>query len=161
MPILTPEVIPVGPWPPLTATPAVTDMDAEDVRQIRNSCAAYMTGDNRELSPERQRAWWHGPERHRNAIWLYSTPRGEAVGYGLIRMVEGRWYATLGLLPAWRGRGYGVDIYRHLVAACPGDLHVDVLLTNSRSARAAERAGFRLLAWTGVYATLVARKGER
>jgi RimJ/RimL family protein N-acetyltransferase len=140
---------------------ATTLADAEALRVIRNSCAKTMTGDTRELAWEQQVHWWGSDAQRSMHIWLFDTPAGTPVGFGLIRPVDDQWWATLGLLPDWRGCGHGTAIYRHLIASCPADLWIDVLLTNVASARAAERAGFRLCDWNGVVATLVARKGER
>jgi len=146
----------------LVARPAHTLADAEALRIIRNACARWMTGDNRHIGQADQWAWWRSEARKRNAIWLFA-PEGslpvEAVGFGLFRMEDGRWWATLGLLPEWRGQGHGVGIYRHLIAHCPGDLWIRVLLTNPGSARAAEKAGFVPVDSNGVYAELVARRG--
>ena len=139
---------------------ARTIEDAEYLRRIRNTCREYMTGDNREIGRADQAAWWRSEARHRNAIWLFAPAYSKPVGFGLFRMEDGRWWATLGLLPEWRGRGHGVDIYRHLIAHCPGDLWIRVLLTNPGSARAAEKAGFTPVDSNGVYAELVARRGR-
>lgn len=141
----------------LTPREATTLADAEALRQIRNTCAAYMTGHPQAIGADEQRAWWDTYQRHTMHIWLYDAPCGP-VGFGLIRPVGGLWWATLGLLPEWRGRGHGTAIYRHLRERCPADLHIDVLLGNAASARAAERAGFRLEDWNGSVATLVARR---
>lgn len=155
--------------PPLAPVDARTWRDAEALRLIRNTCREHMTGDNREIGREQQEAWWWSPARRRNAIWLFlapggvdvglGVPSGPAVGFGLLRMEGESWWATLGLLPAWRGQGYGVEIYRYLRDRCPGDLWIRVLLTNPGSARAAEKAGFRPVDSNGVYAELVARRG--
>lgn len=142
---------------PLTPREARTLDDAEALRLIRNTCAAYMTGHPHPIDADAQRAWWDTDQRHTMRIWLYDAPCGP-VGFGLIRPVGGLWWATLGLLPEWRGMGHGTAIYRHLRERCPADLHIDVLLTNVASARAAERAGFRLEDWNGSVATLVARR---
>lgn len=144
----------------LVARPARTALDGEELRQIRNACAPWMTGDNRQITPDQQLRWWDSDARKRNAIWLFdpSWCSGVAVGFGLFRMEEGQWWATLGLLPDWRGQGHGVGIYRHLIAHCPGDLWIRVLLTNPGSARAAEKAGFVPVDANGVYAELVARR---
>jgi RimJ/RimL family protein N-acetyltransferase len=142
----------------LIPRPAETAIDGQLVRRIRNECAPWMTGDNRLIDPVQQARWWRSESRRRNAIWLYATPDGEAVGFGLFRMEDGRWWATLGLLEDWRGQGHGADIYRHLMAHCPGDLWIRVLLTNPGSARAAEKAGFRAVDTNGIYAELVARR---
>lgn len=161
LPCVSPEaeVIETVPPPaPLTPRRATGATDAEALRVIRNSCAEYMTGNPREIAAEEQARWWASDARRGMAIWLFDAPSGP-VGFGLIRMVGGRWWATLGLLPEWRGMGHGTAIYRHLREHCPADLHIDVLLTNVRSARAAERAGFRLEDWNGSVATLVARRG--
>lgn len=146
----------------LVARPAETLVDAMRLRRIRNECAAWMTGDNRQIDEFEQIRWWASEVRQRNAIWLYEPPGDEgwgACGFGLFRMEDGRWWATLGLLPEWRGQGHGVGIYRHLIAHCPGDLWIRVLLTNPGSARAAEKAGFRPVDSNGIYAELVARRG--
>lgn len=145
----------------LTARELVTLADVESLRVIRNACRHTMTGHTGEIGHEQQRAWWEAHRHHTLHIWLFDTPEGTPVGFGLFRQIGGCWWATLGLLPEWRGQGHGTAIYRHLIAACPDDLYIDVLLSNSRSARAAERAGFRLTDWNGIMATLVARRGER
>ena len=142
----------------LTPHPAATWDDALALLRIRNACAAWMTGDPRQLSAADQRRWWGSAARRRSAIWLFRDAGGAAAGFGLLRMRAGRWEATLGLLPEWRGRGHGVAIYRHLIAHCPGDLYIDVLLENTRSAEAAKRAGFVVCDWTGALVTLVARR---
>lgn len=147
----------------LIPRPVRTFIHAAVLRRIRNTCAPWMTGDNRRITMEEQWRWWESPERRRNAIWLYAPPGADAwgaVGFGLFRMEDGRWWATLGLLPDWRGQGHGVGIYRHLIAHCPGDLWIRVLLTNPGSARAAEKAGFAPVDSNGVYAELVARRGR-
>jgi GNAT superfamily N-acetyltransferase len=145
----------------LTPRRAHGDADAEALRLIRNACAPYMTGHPQPITAEEQRGFLGRAFVEGWRIWLFDAAWGTPVGFGLIRPVGGRWWATLGLLPEWRGMGHGTAIYRHLIAQCPGDLHIDVLLTNVASARAAERAGFRLVDWNGALATLVARKGER
>jgi RimJ/RimL family protein N-acetyltransferase len=141
----------------LTPRAARTLADAEALRQIRNACARWMTGHPHQVTVEQQRAWWASPQRRQSAIWLFDDPDGVPVGFGLLRM-RGRWEATLGLLPDWRGQGHGTAIYRHLIARCPGDLYVDVLVGNAASARAAQKAGFVACEYTGVLATLVARR---
>lgn len=146
----------------LLARPASTLVDAMRLRRIRNACSIFMTGDNRQIDIFEQIRWWGSEARKRNAIWLFEPPGEEgwgAVGFGLFRMEDTRWWATLGLLPEWRGQGHGVGIYRHLIAHCPGDLWIRVLLTNPGSARAAEKAGFVPVDSNGVYAELVARRG--
>lgn len=142
----------------LTPRRAQSAADAEALRQIRNTCREFMTGDQREVTPAQQVAFLARAYADGWRVWLFDDPEGTPVGFGLMRPVGGRWWATLGLLPDWRGRGHGTAIYRHLIAHCPGDLYIDVLLTNAASARAAERAGFRLIDWNGSIATLVARK---
>lgn len=143
--------------PTLAPRVARTYADAEALRRIRNACAEWMTGYPYRLTAEEQRRWWAGAGRRQSAIWLFDAPGDGPVGFGLLRM-RGRWEATLGLLPEWRGRGHGTAIYRHLVAHCPGDLYVDILLTNAASAQAATRAGFVACDWNGVLATYVARR---
>jgi GNAT superfamily N-acetyltransferase len=157
-----PWPIPVTPPVALVAHPARTMWDAESLRLVRNSCREFMTGDNRRIATDEQAAWWCSEARRRNAIWLFvppGLPTYLAVGFGLFRMEDGKWWATLGLLPAWRGQGHGVGIYRHLRDCCPGDLWIRVLLTNPGSARAAAKAGFVPVDSNGVYAEMVARRG--
>lgn len=141
----------------LTPRTAVTLADAEALRKIRNACALWMTGYPHQVSAAQQRDWWASAQRRQSAIWLFDDFEGVAAGFGLLRM-RTRWEATLGLLPDWRGQGHGTAIYRHLIAHCPGDLYIDVLVNNTASARAAQKAGFVVCEYTGVLVTLVARR---
>ncbi|MFI0977170.1 GNAT family N-acetyltransferase [Streptomyces sp. NPDC021093] len=85
------------------------------------------------------RSWWR----------VARTPEGEAVGFGLpSRNNGGPVVGYLGVLPEHRGRGYVdeilAEITRILVAETdPAHIRSDTDLTNTPTAAAMERAGYR------------------
>ncbi len=92
---------------------------AEQMRVIRNSCREFMTNDRHEITPEEQQAWFDSiHDSHLVWPFLYK-PRPtarypEPFGYGLIRRLGDKWWLSGGLLPAWRGKGYGTDLFCEL-----------------------------------------------
>lgn len=127
--------------PTLAMWEAVDEEDAEIVRQIRNLGREQMTNDPREITPEQQAAWWAARDPEACRVWIAAMGQ-MAVGFGMLRLAHGRWWATLAVRPEFRGRGFGTDLYRHLLAECPGDLWIEVRADNMPSLNSARRAGF-------------------
>lgn len=105
----------------LRPIPVSTPEQVERMRQMRNTCAegfAHFTG---LISPEEQQAWW-AANQGRARAWLYATANYlDLVGFGLIRRLDdGRWYTTVGVLPAHGGHDYGKWITAHLIRQAPG-----------------------------------------
>jgi hypothetical protein len=98
----------------LRALPVELDADVEALRLIRNACKDGFSHDNAEISPAAQLAWWV-LMRGRVKAWLYSAD-GHLVGYGLVRQTDdGRWWASVAVLPEEAGQGYGGTITADLV----------------------------------------------
>ena len=112
---------------------ATTLKDAELVRNIRNTCWEWMTGHTRWISPAEQIAWWESEDKD---LWIFNE-----VAYGLLTEREGKTWISLGILPEHRGKGLGTEIYRRF----PG-VYAEIRADNVASRRAAEQAGYELIA---------------
>lgn len=135
-----------------------TDEDLETLRQIRNSGRQWMTRNAAEITPEQQRAWWQTLDHASVKVWLFSESAAE-IGYGLVRLEQGRAWCSLAVLPRHQGRGYGTAIYRYLALSQPGwDVWAEILADNTPSIRAALRAGFQIAYAADRTATLVYKK---
>ncbi len=95
----------------------MTPEDAEAMRLVRNSCREFMTFDTHEISVEEQQQWFARLDRQRTEPYvLHQGVETRIIGYGLISRREwDRWYVSGGLLPEWRGQGYGLRLFRALV----------------------------------------------
>lgn len=125
----------------LTAGLISTPGDLEALRRLRNECRAFMTGHTDEIGREQQAAWWASLRPEDWRIWLYWAGR-RPVAFGLLRRQHGRWWATLGVTEAERGRGIGTSIYADLIRWADGPVWIAVRRDNPASRRAAEKAGF-------------------
>ena len=57
----------------------------------------------------------------RPELWRLASAGGEPIGAVLLSSAQDRWaweVVYLGLLPAWRGRGYGRSLLTHAIALC-------------------------------------------
>jgi len=141
--------------------PVTTEDEVEIVRQIRNAGRQWMTRHTDEISPAQQRAWWAGLDHAGTKLYLFSiavTP----IGYGMLRLLDGRVWCSLAVWPHERGQGHGTAIYRYLAHCQLGwDVWAEIYADNTPSLRAALRAGYTLAYAQDKVATLVHRKGER
>src|SRR6266852_9598119 len=88
----------------LTARTIETPEDVESLRQVRNATAWGFSHDTSQISPEQQRGWW-ATMRGKVRGWLYRLPAGDVVGFGVLRQTDdGRWWNSVGVLPAFAGR---------------------------------------------------------
>lgn len=100
-----------------------------------------MTGSTESISPEQQQAWWSARVPDRWQIYLYEVD-GVAVAYGLLRLVDDRWWLTFGVAAHLRGRGIGKQVARHLVGLVPGPIWADMHVDNAASVGALHSVGF-------------------
>ena len=113
----------------LEALRVSTPAQVETLRQIRNATAAGFSHDNTQISHAVQRAWWSAM-RGRVHAWLYAY-QGEVVGFGLVRQTEdGRWWNSLGVLPAYQGQGFGSAITTDLLSQHDGPVYASVRCDN-------------------------------
>jgi ribosomal protein S18 acetylase RimI-like enzyme len=89
--------------------------DAERMREIRNSCRQFMTRNTLEISVDEQKIWFLTLENETRPFLLAVDVEGQPkVGYGLIRMIDGCYWISGGLLPEWRGKGLGKRLFAEL-----------------------------------------------
>jgi GNAT superfamily N-acetyltransferase len=142
----------------LTFREVTTELaDAEIVRTIRNSGREWMTRDTRHIDPIEQAAWWAKRDPARCRIWVARLSATD-VGYGLLRREGDRVWASLAVLPQFRGQGFGAAIYRWLALATPEQVWAEILADNTPSIRACLRAGYQIAYAQDKIATLVYRK---
>jgi ribosomal protein S18 acetylase RimI-like enzyme len=120
-----------------TTTPA----DVEAMRVIRNSSREFMTHDTYEIDKATQLAWFSALDRKEMRPYVFRVG-GAPIGYGLVRRLEGRWWLSGGLLPPWRGRGYGRRLFAALVAVPGATCWLDVRRDNVAARRTYEALGF-------------------
>lgn len=127
----------------LFVRPVATQAEVETMRQIRNACRHWMTRHRNFISALQQIQWWKSRPLELQAF-LYSVEH-EPVGFGLLRLENGKSWATLGILAPWRSKGIGTAIYRHLITTCENTLWIEVRNDNIASFTAATKAGFELV----------------
>lgn len=90
----------------------------ERLRRIRNVCRDGFSHHTGEIDQTRQADWWLFNEPHLR-IWLYgdiTEVEGAYLGFAMARQDEhGDWWATIAVLPEYRGLGYGKTLTAHLV----------------------------------------------
>jgi GNAT superfamily N-acetyltransferase len=121
-------------------------MDFETMRQIRNLCREFMTGNTKVIEPGEQQIWSRSVGPHLQP-YLYLYPPAVYVGYGLRRWdAEQRWWWLTGALVAeYRGRGLGQTLFEHLLAtSAPEPTALEVRITNLPARRLYEKLGFTL-----------------
>ena len=136
---------------------ATTEWEAEVIRVIRNTGRQWMTRDTREITYDQQRVWWQARNAETCRIWLGRVAETD-VAYGLLRLAEGRWWASLAVLPRYQGNGYGTEIYRYLAAATEHDVYAEILADNTPSIKACLNAGFTIAYAMDKHAVLVHKK---
>lgn len=118
--------------------------DAQIVRRIRNSVRQFMTRDKREISSAQQVEWWDTRNPSALRLFLYYDSFNDPVGFGMLTIDnEGRWWGTLAVTPESQNRGYGTEIYRHLISLV-SVLYIEIFADNESSWRAAQNAGFKM-----------------
>jgi GNAT superfamily N-acetyltransferase len=98
----------------------VTRLDqAEQMRVIRNACREFMTNNRREITAEEQAQWFLSIQDSETILPFLYKPRPDHMypkpfGFGLLRKERDKWWLTGGILPEWRGKGYGKDLFAEL-----------------------------------------------
>lgn len=136
---------------------ATTEWEAEVIRVIRNTGRQWMTRDTREIGFDQQRLWWAARQPALTRIWLGRVAETD-VAYGLLRLAEGRWWASLAVLPRYQGQGYGCETYRYLAAATDQDVYAEILADNTPSIKACLNAGYHIAYAMDKHAVLVHTK---
>lgn len=97
-----------------------TIKDAYILKDIRNQCASYMTNNTDIITDEQQSEWYYTiyiPHYVRfNMVALLVKDGGDDVGYGLVRIEDGKVWLTGGLIESYRSKGYGRTLFEGLIA---------------------------------------------
>lgn len=130
--------------PPLKlfVAPVRTPEQAQQMRHIRNQCRSYMTRHTSFITKEDQELWWRGFNPLLMSAYLYLVD-GDPVGYGLITCEGLKCWVSGGLLPNWRDKGLGRQIFEHLTRECWVEPWLEVRADNTRAKKVYERLGYR------------------
>lgn len=128
---------------PLKAKAVETLEEVETLRLIRNEVRSFMTGSNAFISASEQLEWW---ERAPRTAFLYFVD-GVAAGYGNLRREGEKTWLTGALLPDYRGKGYGRELFTHLLAARPDGTvpALEAWRWNEKALGLYESLGFRIV----------------
>lgn len=137
--ILTENIIPV---------PVDTLHLAKRMSAIRNTCKDTMTQHTQIITDDQQTSWWLSLDHSTCRCWLFAIDDGGVepifVAYGMLRLLDGKWWESRGILPEFRGKGLGTIIVEFLVKQCDDDVWSDILSMNTAAIRSAEIAGLRV-----------------
>jgi ribosomal protein S18 acetylase RimI-like enzyme len=135
----------------IEAIEVTTEAHAEMVRQVRNECRAYMTRDTDSIGPEKQRAWFHDLDKKANRLFVFYVTGVDsccgacwstAGGYGLCRLIAGKWWVSGGLSSEFQGKGLGKALFGHLLSVTGTPCWLEVLEHNTRAMNTYKRLGF-------------------
>ena len=131
--------------------------DIFSVRTIRNACREYMTRDTHNIGIIEQILW--GLEYRKNNslnIWCYIAKEdNKAVGYGLVRWMDDKFWLSGGLIPEARGRGLGEKIFINLLNIFRSEpLYLEVLDTNLGAYKLYQKLGFKKIGKKGNVITM-------
>jgi len=116
---------------------AQTQEDAEVVRLLRNLGREWFC-DSAHITPESQATWWEANKGSVLCVIVGDPP----VGYGMLRVRDGRSWVSLAVDPDARGCGWGRAIYDLLGRLSTGPIYAAIRQDNAASRKAAECAGY-------------------
>ena len=124
----------------------VQENDIERLRIIRNSCREYMTRNSKEINVEQQRQWFASLDKSKMIPYIF-TMNNHEIGYGIISYDQDRCLLTGGLLPEYRNKGYGKNLFLELInlgvkSNCR--IELEVLKTNTRALKTYQKLGFEI-----------------
>ena len=118
-----------------------TRYHVEVLRYIRNSCASYMTRHRDIISIEQQQLWWKTLNRETWKVFIYWLGN-MIVGFGVLRLEDGKYWVTGGLIENARGHGLGRELFAHLINLVEDNIWLEVLETNKVAHRLYIKLGF-------------------
>ena len=124
-----------------------TSNEAEMLRVIRNQCKDYMTRNTSEITPEEQLEWFKTAYKKYELYIAYAVEHGVCIvdaGYGLIHLNEKEYMLTGGLVPEYRDKGLGTNLFKFLIDNCNKQIPIrlEVLKDNLRALKTYERLNF-------------------
>lgn len=125
-----------------------TEEEAELLRLIRNQCREFMTRNTSTITQEQQKAWFKTAYDKYDLYLIYAIEYGVSVtfaGYGVIHKNMSESLVTGGLLPEYRNRGLGQDLFKFLTDESVKrnlPVRLEVLKTNQRAFKVYEKLGY-------------------
>ena len=124
-----------------------TASEAESLRVIRNKCRDYMTRSTEEITEQQQQEWFRTAYKKYELYIAYAVEHGAVIidaGYGLIHLNDNEYLLSGGLVPEYRDRGLGSNLFKFLVDNCNKQLPIrlEVLKSNTRAFKTYERLNF-------------------
>lgn len=128
--------------------------EAELLRLIRNQCREYMTRNTDVITQEQQQQWFKTAYDKYDIYLVYAIEYGACItyaGYGVIHKNMTESLITGGLLPDYRNRGLGSDLFKYLTDTAlkrKVPVRLEVLKTNQRALKVYEKLGYTVYAET-------------
>lgn len=125
-----------------------TEEEAELLRLIRNQCREFMTRNTDIITQEQQKAWFKTAYDKYDLYIVYAIEYGAVVtfaGYGVIHKNMTESLVTGGLLPEYRNRGLGQDMFKFLTDVSSKrklPVRLEVLKSNQRAFKVYEKLGY-------------------
>jgi ribosomal protein S18 acetylase RimI-like enzyme len=133
--------------------------EALQIAQIRNTGVDNMTHDTQHIWPSEQVRWYrqtYGPANEQGAMTAYiGHELYMPVAYGMIKNDEDSSWLTGVVTPDAQGKGYGRQLFEHLVAEAPQRVMLDVLNTNERAIILYKSLGFTAIETDGRVTVMV------
>lgn len=137
---------------PFDLCPATTLAQAEDMRAIRNDCRTFMTRNAHEITRDEQIEWFTRLDFDTTMPFIGIVSSGiygaNPIAYGLVRLIDDKWWLSGGLRKIWRGQGYGRELFAGLarrVHARKRTAWLEVRKTNGTAERLYRSLGFVLV----------------
>lgn len=124
-----------------------TEAEAEMLRGIRNECKDFMTRSTAFITKDQQTEWFKTAAEKYDLFICYEVAAGAVIvdaGYGVIHKNADESLLTGGLLPQYRNKGLGQNVFQYLIDQCDRSkpIRLEVLKTNKRAFSVYDRLGF-------------------
>lgn len=117
--------------------------------EVRNECTKFMTHFTSKIDASHQVNWYLNTYKKLAQLkdmlcYLLYKPDGKAIGFGVIRFMDKKYWLTGGLVEKERGSGFGRMLFEQLIELTPGnEVWLDVLATNKAGIHIYEKLGFK------------------
>lgn len=134
---------------PLNIYPVLNFNAAEEMREIRNEVAGFMTHNTAQISYREQFMWYQDVYRPKLAAGEMEAFLGKigrvAVGYGIIQTIDHKKWVTGAIVAGARGHGWGEDLFAYLtkrVHETEREAWLDVREDNTRAIALYQKLGY-------------------
>lgn len=136
--------------------------EAEMLRNIRNECRAFMTRNNAYISKEEQLLWFRNCKEKYFPFIVYNITHSSIIcdaGYGVIHNNENEFMLSGGLLPYFRGKGLGLQLFKFLLNECLKKdslrpIRLEALKSNQKAISIYKKLSFNVISETDKIVTM-------